>query len=70
MVHCGGARSGEEHPHLGTAGPHRPVADKPIHLHGSDVTLSNWADLIEREAFHGGQKWNPALVEAPVPTSR
>jgi phosphate transport system substrate-binding protein len=40
-------------------------ADKPIHLHGSDVTLSNWADLIEREAFHGGTKWNPALNEAP-----
>jgi phosphate transport system substrate-binding protein len=40
-------------------------ADKPIHLHGSDVTLSNWADLIEREAFHGGHKWNPALVEGP-----
>jgi phosphate transport system substrate-binding protein len=40
-------------------------ADKAIHLHGSDVTLSNWADLIEREAFHGGQKWNPALVEGP-----
>jgi phosphate transport system substrate-binding protein len=41
------------------------LADQPIHLHGSDVTLSNWADLIEREAFHGGTKWNPALVEAP-----
>ncbi len=38
---------------------------KPIHLHGSDVTLSNWADMIEREAFHGGKKWNPALVEGP-----
>lgn len=40
-------------------------ADKPIHLLGSDVTLSNWADLIEREAFHGGTKWNPDLIEAP-----
>jgi phosphate transport system substrate-binding protein len=40
-------------------------ADKPIHLYGSDVTLSNWADLIEREAFHGGTKWNPGLIEAP-----
>ncbi len=40
-------------------------ADKPIHPHGSDVTLSNWADLIEREACHGGKKWNPALVEGP-----
>ena len=38
---------------------------KPIHLHGSDVTLSNWADLIEREAFKGGKKWNPALIEGP-----
>jgi phosphate transport system substrate-binding protein len=40
-------------------------AGKPIHLHGSDVTLSNWADLIEREACHGGKKWNPALIEGP-----
>jgi phosphate transport system substrate-binding protein len=40
-------------------------ANQPIHLYGSDVTLSNWADLIEREAFHGGTKWNPALNEAP-----
>jgi phosphate transport system substrate-binding protein len=40
-------------------------ADQPIHLYGSDVTLSNWADLIEREAFQGGTKWNPALDEAP-----
>jgi phosphate transport system substrate-binding protein len=40
-------------------------ADKPIHVHGSDVTLSNWADLIEREAFMGAKKWNPALVEGP-----
>jgi len=47
---------------LGLAGE---WADKPIHLHGSDVTLSNWADLIEREACHGGKKWNPALIEGP-----
>jgi phosphate transport system substrate-binding protein len=40
-------------------------AGQPIHIFGSDVTLSNWADLIEREAFHGGTKWNPALNEAP-----
>jgi phosphate transport system substrate-binding protein len=40
-------------------------ADKPIHPRGTDVTLSNWADLIEREAFHGGTKWNPALYEGP-----
>lgn len=40
-------------------------ADRPIRLYGSDVTLSNWADLIERECFQGGTKWNPALVAAP-----
>jgi phosphate transport system substrate-binding protein len=40
-------------------------ADKPIHVHGSDLTLSNWVDLIEREAFHGGKKWNPAIIEGP-----
>jgi phosphate transport system substrate-binding protein len=40
-------------------------AGRTIHPYGSDVTLSNWADLIEREAFHGGTKWNPALNEAP-----
>ncbi len=40
-------------------------ADRTIRLYGSDVTLSNWADLIERECFHGGTKWNPALNEAP-----
>lgn len=39
--------------------------DQPIHLYGSDVTLSNWADLIERLCFHGGTKWNPALIEEP-----
>ena len=40
-------------------------ANQPIHVYGFDVTLSNWSDLIEREAFHGGTKWNPALIEAP-----
>lgn len=47
---------------LGLAGA---WAHQPIKLYGSDITLSNWADLIEREAFHGGTKWNPALIEAP-----
>jgi phosphate transport system substrate-binding protein len=47
---------------LGLAGD---FARKPIHAYGFDVTLSNWSDLIEREAFQGGTKWNPALVEAP-----
>jgi phosphate transport system substrate-binding protein len=40
-------------------------ANRPIHPFGSDVTLSNWADLIEREVFKGGTKWNPALFEGP-----
>ena len=40
-------------------------ANQPIHVYGFDVTLSNWSDLIEREAFQGGTKWNPALNEAP-----
>jgi len=48
--------------HLGLNGE---WADKPIHVHGSDLTLSNWADLIEREAFKGGKKWNPAIIEGP-----
>jgi phosphate transport system substrate-binding protein len=39
--------------------------NKPIHPRGSDVTLSNWADLIERLAFKGGTKWNPVLYEGP-----
>ncbi len=29
------------------------------------MTLSNWSDLIEREVFGGGVKWNPALIAAP-----
>jgi phosphate transport system substrate-binding protein len=47
---------------LGLSGDWR---DQPIRLYGSDVTLSNWADLIERVCFHGGTKWNPALIEEP-----
>ena len=38
---------------------------QPIHIYGTDVTLSNWADLIEKVAFRGGVKWNPALHEGP-----
>ncbi|MEY2881070.1 MAG: hypothetical protein RLZZ15_3450 [Verrucomicrobiota bacterium] len=38
-------------------------ANKPITPHGSDVTISNWDDLIQQVAFHGGTKWNPALQE-------
>ena len=40
-------------------------AAMPVHPRGTDVTLSNWADLVERVAFHGGTKWNPALFEGP-----
>ena len=40
-------------------------ANKPIHPRGTDVTLSNWADLVERVAFGGNAKWNPALYEGP-----
>jgi phosphate transport system substrate-binding protein len=47
---------------LGLAGD---FANAPIHLYGFDVTLSNWSDLIEREIFNGGTKWNPALIAAP-----
>lgn len=38
-------------------------ADKPIHIYGIDATLSNWSDLIQREVFKGGDKWNPAMKE-------
>lgn len=31
--------------------------------YGSDVTISNWNDLIQQVAFKGGTKWNPALNE-------
>ena len=70
----GTARSGRRPPRVALTGNIRTWgqlgltgdwADKPIHPHGSDVTLSNWADLIEREACHGGKKWNPALIEGP-----
>ncbi len=40
-------------------------AGKAIHVNGSDVTLSNWADLMEKVAFAGSGKWNPALDEGP-----
>jgi len=40
-------------------------ANKPIHVHGSDVILSNWADLIQQKAFDGAGKWNPDLNEGP-----
>ena len=39
-------------------------ANQPIHPWGSDVTISNWDDLIQQVAFHGGTKWNPAMNEA------
>jgi phosphate transport system substrate-binding protein len=57
--------SGTDIREWGQLGLTGPWAGQPIHLYGSDVTLSNWADLIERECFHGGTKWNPALIEEP-----
>jgi phosphate transport system substrate-binding protein len=48
-------------------------ADQPIHIFGIDATLSNWSGLVQKVAFQGGDKWNPALheivrggVETPV----
>jgi phosphate transport system substrate-binding protein len=38
-------------------------ADAPIRPYGFDATLSGWSHLIERVAFKGGGKWNPAVVE-------
>ena len=38
-------------------------ANQPIHLYGLDATLSNWSELIQRVAFKGGDKWNPAMKE-------
>ena len=49
----------------GQLGVTNDLKDKHIHPYGSDVTLSNWADLIEKIAFNGGTKWNPDLNEAP-----
>lgn len=40
-------------------------ANRPVTPYGTDITLSNWADLIEQVAFQGGTKWNPALHEGP-----
>lgn len=38
-------------------------ADKPIHVFGLDATLSNWSEMIQKLAFHGGDKWNPEMHE-------
>ena len=38
-------------------------ADKPIHIYGLDATMSNWSEMIQKVAFQGGDKWNPALHE-------
>lgn len=37
----------------------------PISAYGTDVTLSNWADMIQKVAFQGSAKWNPAMKEGP-----
>jgi len=39
--------------------------ERVITPRGTDVTLSNWAHMIESVAFQGSAKWNPALVEGP-----
>jgi phosphate transport system substrate-binding protein len=36
---------------------------QPIHVYGLDHTLSNWSELMQRVAFEGGDKWNPAMKE-------
>jgi phosphate transport system substrate-binding protein len=38
-------------------------AGKPIHLFGFDATLSGWSVMMQRDIFHGGDKWNPAIHE-------
>lgn len=38
-------------------------SDQPIHVYGLDHTLSNWSELMQRVAFKGGDKWNPAMKE-------
>lgn len=38
-------------------------ANKPIHVFGLDSTLSNWSEMIQEIAFHGGDKWNEQMQE-------
>jgi phosphate transport system substrate-binding protein len=38
-------------------------ADKPIHVYGYTLKLSGESYFFETAVFHGGDKWNPALVE-------
>ncbi|MDD3178961.1 MAG: hypothetical protein PHQ04_01275 [Opitutaceae bacterium] len=38
-------------------------ANQAIKPYGSDITISNWNDLIQQECFKGGTKWNPAFNE-------
>jgi phosphate transport system substrate-binding protein len=37
--------------------------DKPIDIFGLDATLSGWSLMVQRDVFHGGDKWNPAIHE-------
>ncbi|MDD3180741.1 MAG: hypothetical protein PHQ04_10385 [Opitutaceae bacterium] len=37
--------------------------DRPINIFGIDATLSGWSGMIQRDIFHGGDKWNPAIHE-------
>jgi phosphate transport system substrate-binding protein len=38
-------------------------ADKPIHVYGYTLKLSGESYFFEKAVFHGGDKWNPALLE-------
>jgi len=38
-------------------------ADKQIHVYVLDSTMSNWSGMIQKVAFHGGDKWNPTMHE-------
>lgn len=41
------------------------LGQRDITAYGTDTTLSNWADMIEKVAFQGSTKWNPALRQGP-----
>jgi phosphate transport system substrate-binding protein len=47
----------------GQLGLTREWTDKQIHVYGLDSTMSNWSGMIQKVAFQGGDKWNPAMHE-------
>ncbi|TMA93087.1 MAG: hypothetical protein E6J65_12615 [Deltaproteobacteria bacterium] len=57
MVHCGGARVGEEHPHLGTAGPHRRVG-RQAH---PPARLRHHAEQLGGPHRAGGLPWRAEM---------